>query len=98
MSLGSVIPAAARDAGYEANRAKILSYLVRDQLSRSHYSHKALDDELSLAAFDLYLKQLDAQKRFLLQGDVARLRNYAARIDDEMSQGQVSLPMRNNFV
>jgi len=93
LSLGSVIPAAARDAGYEANRAKILSYLVRDQLSRSHYSHKALDDELSLAAFDLYLKQLDAQKRFLLQGDVARLRNYAARIDDEMSQGQVSLPM-----
>jgi len=90
--LGSFAPTAARDADYEANRAKILSYLVREQLSRSHYSHKTLDDELSIAAFDLYLKQLDAQKRFLLQGDVARLRTYAARIDDEMNRGQVTLP------
>ena len=81
-------PAAARDAGFEANRAKILSYLLREQLVRNHYSHKTLDDELSVAAFDLYLKQLDGQKRFLLQGDVARLRTHAARIDDEMNRGQ----------
>ena len=85
-------PAAARDAGFEANRAKILSYLLREQLVRNHYSHKALDDELSVAAFDLYLKQLDGQKRFLLQGDVARLRTHAARIDDEMNRGQFELP------
>lgn len=85
-------PAAARDAGYETNRAKILSYLLREQLARNHYSHKVLDDELSVAAFDLYLKQLDAQKRFLLQGDVTRLRSHAARIDDEMNRGQFELP------
>jgi len=91
--LGSSLQAVARDTDYEANRAKILSYMIRDQLSRSHYSHKALDDELSIAAFDLYLKQLDAQKRFLLQGDIARLRNYATRIDDEMNRGQIALPM-----
>jgi carboxyl-terminal processing protease len=58
-------PAAARDAGFEANRSKILGYLLREQLARNHYSHKALDDELSVAAFDLYLAA-DGQKRFLL--------------------------------
>jgi carboxyl-terminal processing protease len=85
-------PAVARDLSFEANRAKVLSYLLREQLARNHYSHKTLDDDLSVAAFDLYLKQLDGQKRFLLQSDVARLRLHAARIDDEMNRGQFELP------
>ena len=85
-------PAVAREADLEVNRAKVLSYLLREQLARNHYSHKNLDDELSVAAFDLYLKQLDGQKRFLLQSDVVRLRAYAARIDDEMNQGRFELP------
>jgi carboxyl-terminal processing protease len=87
------LPAAGRDGGLDASRAKLVSYLVRDQLAQHHYSHKPLDDTLSLAAFDLYLKQLDAQKRFLLQADVARLRGYAARIDDEMTLGRFELPL-----
>jgi len=85
-------PSTARDADFQTNRAKILSYLLREQLARNHYSHKTLDDELSQAAFDLYLKQLDAQKRFLLQDDVRRLRRHADRIDDEMNRGQFELP------
>jgi carboxyl-terminal processing protease len=85
-------PAVARDLSFEANRAKVLSYLLREQLARNHYSHKSLDDELSVAAFELYLKQLDGQKRFLLQRDVDRLRVHATRIDDEMSRGQFELP------
>jgi len=85
-------PAIAKGPDFEANRAKVLSYLLREQLARNHYSHKNLDDALSLAAFDLYLKQLDGQKRFLLQGDVARLRAYATRIDDEMNLGRFELP------
>lgn len=57
LGLGAItLPAAGRDAGLDTNRAKLLSYLIRDQLSQHHYSHKALDDELSTAAFDLYLK------------------------------------------
>lgn len=85
-------PAVAKGPDFEANRAKVLSYLLREQLARNHYSHKNLDDALSIAAFDLYLKQLDGQKRFLLQSDVARLRAYASRIDDEMYLGRFELP------
>lgn len=79
-------------AAFDPKRAKLVSYLLRDQLSRNHYSQKPIDDALSLAAFDLYLKQLDFQKRFLLAKDVARLRVYAVRIDDEINRGMIELP------
>jgi carboxyl-terminal processing protease len=76
----------------QAARAKLLSYILRDQLNRHHYSSKAIDDELSKAAFDLYLKQLDSQKRFLLQADVTRLGAFSTRIDDEINSGRIELP------
>jgi carboxyl-terminal processing protease len=52
-----------------------------------------MDDSLSKNAFELYLKQLDAQKRFLLTSDVERLRKYASDIDDEMLSGVLELPI-----
>jgi len=76
----------------QADRAKILSLLIRQQLAHQHYSHKSIDDGLSEAAFKLYLKQLDSQKRFLLQTDVDRLQEFQDKIDDEINQGQVQLP------
>ncbi|MFO7981844.1 MAG: carboxy terminal-processing peptidase [Desulfuromonadales bacterium] len=78
---------------YEAGRSKLLSYMLRQQLSRHHYSDKELNDALSRAAFDLYLTQVDSRKRFLLQEDVDHLRSYAERIDDEMRRGRLDLPL-----
>ncbi len=78
---------------FDYNRARLLSYVLRQQLTMNHYSHKKINDDLSLAAFDLYLKQLDSQKRFFLKGDVDRLRVYAAEIDDEMKSGKIELPV-----
>jgi carboxyl-terminal processing protease len=75
------------------NRIRLLGYLLREQLPRHHYSHKPLDDDLSRAAFRLYLKQLDGQKRFLLRSDVKQLEEFATRIDDEINQGRISLPL-----
>ena len=43
-------------ASYNFYRAKLLSYLLRKDLSLHHYSHKPINDELSKAAFDIYLK------------------------------------------
>lgn len=85
----------ARDAASDTllQRNKILSFVIREQLSRNHYSPKAIDDDLSTAAFDLYLKQLDSQKRFLLQSDVATLRsNFGSQLDDELNYGRIDLP------
>ena len=85
-------PAAANAVDFNYNRARLLSYLLRDQLPLHHYSHKPIDDDLSRAAFGLYLKQLDSQKRFLLQSDVDQLQDFATRIDDELKQGRIILP------
>jgi carboxyl-terminal processing protease len=82
----------ALDAAQESNRAKLLSYVLRQQLDQHHYSHKPIDDNLSKAAFDLYLKQLDFQKRFLIKEDIDQLQPFATQIDDEMIQGQIDLP------
>lgn len=85
----------ARDATGDTllQRNKILSFVIREQLSRNHYSPKAIDDSLSKAAFDLYLKQLDAQKRFLLKTDVDSLRaSFGNQMDDEFNYGRIDLP------
>ncbi len=81
-------------ADYEARRARLLSYLIRSNLEVNHFTHKKIDDSLSEAAFGLYLKQLDFQKRILLKDDVVNLRKYAKLIDDEMKTGELTLPAK----
>lgn len=89
--LATAVPADPGD--YDLNRARLLSFVLRQQLVSQHYSHKGLDDELSVAAFGLYLKQLDFQKRFLLKEDVTRLRAYEKKIDDEIATSRLELPL-----
>jgi carboxyl-terminal processing protease len=76
---------------FDAGRNRLIAYMLSQQLSAQHFAHKSLDD-ISPAAFDLYLRQLDPRKRFLLKEDVARLQTYAAMIDDELRRGKVILP------
>jgi len=90
---GSISAWGSLDSTQESNRAKLLSYVLRQQLDQHHYSHKAIDDELSKAAFDLYLKQLDFQKRFLIRQDIDQLQPYATLIDNEMLRGKIKLPL-----
>ena len=66
--------------------------MLGKQLPSIHYSDKQVNDELAEAAFDLYLKQLDFQKRFLLEDDVEYLRSYATLIDDNLLRGTIALP------
>jgi len=74
----------------DQNRARLLTYVLRRQVE-NHFSGKAIDDELSRAAFNLYLKQLDFQKRLLLAGEVEQLAIFKDRIDDEIESGRVIL-------
>ena len=78
---------------FDPQRAKLLGFIVSQHLTRHHYSHKILNDDLSVAAFDLYLKQLDAQKRFLLTTDVKMLAAYESYIDNEIRRGMIHLPV-----
>src|SRR5512139_146250 len=74
-------------------RARTLAFVLRQDLSNLHFSHKKIDDALSKEAFSQYLKQLDGQKLLLLKEDVEKLSVYSALIDDEIKSGTFELPL-----
>ncbi|MBN1957285.1 MAG: carboxy terminal-processing peptidase [Desulfuromonadales bacterium] len=78
---------------FDTNRARLLGHMLQQQLSSKHYSQKPTDDALSHAAFELYLNQLDFQKRFLLQEDVEKLKTFRNDIDNAIRRGRLDLPI-----
>lgn len=90
--LGPAILSAQVDPEVDEKRNKLIGYMLGKQLPSIHYSDKQVDDELAQAAFDLYLKQLDFQKRFLLEQDAEYLGSYATLIDDNLLRGTIALP------
>lgn len=76
----------------DLKRNRLIGHIINKQLPVLHYSDKKFDDELSKAAFHLYIKQLDYQKRFLLQGDVEQLRAFAPYIGSNLQSGRITLP------
>ena len=73
-------------------RNRLIGYMLGKQLPTIHFSDKKMNDEQAGAAFTLYIKQLDFQKRFLLQRDADQLASFAPYIDDTLEQGTNSLP------
>ncbi|MBW2658249.1 MAG: carboxy terminal-processing peptidase [Deltaproteobacteria bacterium] len=76
----------------DRKRDSLIGYMLSKQLPSLHFSKKKMDDGQAEAAFKLYIKQLDYQKRFLLQGDVDQLDSFADYIDDNIKSGRISLP------
>ncbi len=75
LSLAAISEAAPGEVGkVDQKRNRFIGYLLSKQLPALHFSDKVVNDELALAAFHLYIKQLDYQKRFLLKKDVEQLR------------------------
>jgi carboxyl-terminal processing protease len=79
-------------AAVDRKRNQLIGYMIDKQLPAMHFSNKIVDDNLAKAAFELYIKQLDYQKRFLLKKDVENLQSFALYIDDDLERGTVSLP------
>ena len=77
---------------FDQKKNQLIGYILDKQLPVIHFSHKKMDKSLSIAAFDLYLKQLDYQKRFLLNNDVTALRSFAPHIADNLEHGTNILP------
>lgn len=82
----------ADDPDLDQKRNKLIGYMLSKQLPSLHFSDIEVDDEFARATFDLYLKQLDFQKRFLLRSDVDQLRSFADHIDDNLVRGTIVLP------
>lgn len=63
-----------------------------------HYNRVKLDDDFSKKAFDLYLKRIDPNKRFLLKSDVELLKKYEYKIDDELETGKFGLLQESSAI
>lgn len=64
--------------------------LISRILTDGHYSPQAVDDAFSKRVFKRYIEELDPEKSILLLSDVAQLKEYEARIDDEMKGAPVT--------
>jgi carboxyl-terminal processing protease len=92
LSLGFWSAEAFEGKGYDTNRASLLGYMLKEQLGVHNFGQKNIDAAMSKDAFKLYLKQLDPQKRFLLQSDVKKLKAYSDKIAAEIQTGRIELP------
>ena len=62
----------------------LISDIVLTLLDRLHYEPLEINDDLSADIYEMYLKNLDNSKRFLLQSDIEQLSNFELLIDDEL--------------
>ncbi len=81
-----------KDTKIDRKRNTLIGFILSKQLPALHFSDKTFDATLAKAIFHLYIKQLDYQKRFLLQGDVDQLKAFTPYIDENLNNGRIALP------
>ncbi len=69
--------------------ALVARYVSR-LLPKRHISGRAVDDQISSRALDIYLKSLDPMKLYFLQSDIDEFNRYRNQIDDLVLQGDLS--------
>ena len=62
----------------------ILLRAINMNLQNAHYDPIKIDDQFSEKAFELYIDNIDANKRLLLQPDIDKLSYFKTTIDDEI--------------
>lgn len=69
---------------YVFDKNDVIFELLLGSLGANHYTQVKIDDTFSEKVYDLYMKRLDASKKFLLQEDVDALAKYRRDIDDQV--------------
>ncbi len=67
---------------YDNKKNGMLLQILMGSLDQLHYDADELDNDFSKKVYNLYLKQLDRNKRFFIQSDVDQLSAYETKIDD----------------
>ena len=68
----------------DADKDKVLMGVIMESLNSGHYTALEIDDDFSAKAYELYVKRLDYNKRFLLDEDVKRFDNYRTALDEQI--------------
>jgi carboxyl-terminal processing protease len=63
---------------------------VRNLVEEGHISQIKFDDELSKRGFELFLRQVDPMKSYLLQSDIDEFRKSETQLDDMLIKNNIS--------
>ncbi|MBI3863795.1 MAG: carboxy terminal-processing peptidase [Planctomycetia bacterium] len=63
--------------------------LVHDMIESTHISQKQIDDTVSAKLVDEFVKTLDPQKLYFLQGDIDKFNKYRTELDDLIKAGNI---------
>lgn len=74
-------------SGDSKEKEALIIQTVLSGLNSLHYSPKNVDDKFSKEVYAVYLERLDGSRRFFTEQDVAQLKKFETRIDDESSNG-----------
>lgn len=72
---------------FQFEKNQILLDMLMSVLNQAHYNPLKVDDDFSEKAYQLYIKRIDYNKKFLLQSDVDALSKYKKSIDNEINSG-----------
>lgn len=72
--------------GTEPSKDKtvVTENVMSSLLQMGHFKPRNLDDKFSEDVYDLYLKRIDINKKFLLQSDIDELKAMRTEIDDQL--------------
>jgi carboxyl-terminal processing protease len=85
-----IIPIIWLSAQAVPQRTEVLSHLVREGLSRWHYTGKPLDEQTGRDAMNEYVRFLDFGKRFLLASDAEQIRQYGQKLTRSLQSGDLT--------
>lgn len=78
---------AAIHGGKVNDKQKILSQIIVKSLEDYHFNPQRLDEGFSKRVYDLFLKNLDYNRSFLLKSDLEELKHYQLEIGGEIKTG-----------
>lgn len=82
--------AANTDTGSDPEKDKILVYILRNILTRSHFVVKDMNDDFSEYVFTEFIDGLDPSKRYFTQKDMKDFSKFKYEIDNQLLKEDVS--------
>lgn len=74
----------------EEKKDQLVMNLIYQILRTNHFSPQDLNDDFSAKVYSAFLENIDFNKRFLLETDIARLEEHRLDIDDQIRDAQLS--------
>ena len=74
----------------DSEKDKILLYILRNILTRSHFVVKEMNDEFSKYVFNEFINGLDPSKRYFTQKDITDFEKYKYDIDNQLLKEDIS--------